>query len=35
MIKDAGVDKESTILEYIIAYTKKFLDENNIDLIVK
>lgn len=32
MIKDAGVDKESTILEYIIAYTKKFLDENNIDV---
>lgn len=32
MIKDAGVDKDSTILEYIIAYTKKFLDENNIDV---
>lgn len=32
MIKDAGVDKNSTLLDYMISYTKKFLSENDIDV---
>ena len=32
MIKDAGVDKDSTLLDYMISYTEKFLIKNNIDV---
>ena len=32
MLKDADVSKESTLLDYIQAYTEKFLKDNNIEV---
>ena len=32
MIKKAGIEKESTLLDYMISYTKRFLIENDIDV---
>jgi len=32
MIKNADIEKENTILDYMISYTKKFLNKNEIDV---